>query len=230
MEFAVPMSTPGFDNGPYITAGHWITKDPETGKRNVGNYRGLIKGPTSAGLMSGTPQDLSTHWEKCRKMGKPLEVAIVVGTIPAVSYCATQKVPPEIDELALAGGLMGAPVKLVKCQTVDLEVPASIGNRSRRHHPDQLHGRRRPLRRVDGLRRPAHLEHDVRAQVRHPSERSDLGFDHQPSHTERKLQDQSDGHGDPGQAFYRQQGIRLRQGSAHDRAAWSTCAPTSPSA
>ena len=45
--------------------------------------------------------------------------------IPAVSYCATQKVPPEIDELALAGGLMGAPVKLVKCQTVDLEVPAS---------------------------------------------------------------------------------------------------------
>lgn len=125
LEFAVPMSTPGFDNGPYITAGHWITKDPETGKRNVGNYRGLIKGPTTTGLMSGTPQDLSTHWEKCRKMGKPLEVAIVVGTIPVVSYCATQKVPPEIDELALAGGLMGAPVKLVKCQTVDLEVPAS---------------------------------------------------------------------------------------------------------
>jgi len=125
LEFAVPMSTPGFDNGPYITAGHWITKDPETGKRNVGNYRGLIKGPTSAGLMSGTPQDLSTHWEKCRKMGKPLEVAIVVGTIPVVSYCATQKVPPDIDELALAGGLMGAPVKLVKCQTVDLEVPAT---------------------------------------------------------------------------------------------------------
>jgi UbiD family decarboxylase len=125
MEFAVPMSTPGFDNGPYITAGHWITKDPETGKRNVGNYRGLIKGPTSTGLMSGTPQDLSCHWEKCRKLGKPLEVAIVVGTIPAVSYSATQKVPPDIDELALAGGLMGAPVKLVKCQTVDLEVPAS---------------------------------------------------------------------------------------------------------
>lgn len=125
LEFAVPMSTPGFDNGPYITAGHWISKDPETGKRNVGNYRGLIKGPASTGLMSGTPQDLSAHWEKCRKLGRPLEVAIAVGTIPAVSYCATQKVPPEIDELALAGGLMGAPVKLVKCQTVDIEVPAS---------------------------------------------------------------------------------------------------------
>ena len=75
--------------------------------------------------MSGTPQDLSTHWEKCRKRGIPLEVAIVVGTIPAVSYAATQKVPPEVDELALAGGLMGEPVKLVKCQTLDLEVPAT---------------------------------------------------------------------------------------------------------
>ena len=124
-EFAIPISTPGFDNGPYITAGHWITKDPETGKRNVGNYRGLIKGPTLTGLMSGTPQDLSTHWEKCRKRGIPLEVAVVVGTVPAVSYAATQKVPPEIDELALAGGLMGEPVKLVKCQTVNLEVPAT---------------------------------------------------------------------------------------------------------
>ena len=124
-EFAIPISTPGFDNGPYITAGHWITKDPETGKRNVGNYRGLIKGPALSGLMSGTPQDLSTHWEKCRKKGVPLEVAIVVGTVPAVSYAATQKVPPEVDELALAGGLMGEPVKLVKCQTLDLEVPAT---------------------------------------------------------------------------------------------------------
>ncbi|MBI4488670.1 MAG: UbiD family decarboxylase [Deltaproteobacteria bacterium] len=124
-EFPVPISTPGFDNGPYITAGHWITKDPETGKRNVGNYRGLIKGPGLSGIMSGTPQDLSRHWEKCRKRGIPLEVAVAVGTVPAVSYAATQKVPPTMDELALAGGLVGEPIKLVKCQTVDLEVPAT---------------------------------------------------------------------------------------------------------
>ena len=124
-EFAIPISTPGFDNGPYITAGHWITKDPETGQRNVGNYRGLIKGPARSGLMTGTPQDLSNQWEKARRMGKPLEVAIVVGTIPVVSYAATQKVPPDVDELALAGGLQGAPVPLIKCKTVDLEVPAT---------------------------------------------------------------------------------------------------------
>lgn len=124
-EFPVPISTPGFDNGPYITAGHWITKDPETGRRNVGNYRGLIKGPDRSGLMTGTPQDLSAHWEKCRRLGRPLEAAVVIGTVPAVSYAATQKVPPDVDEIALAGGLMGAPVPMVRCKTVDLEVPAS---------------------------------------------------------------------------------------------------------
>ena len=124
-EFPVPISTPGFDNGPYITAGHWITKDPETGARNMGNYRGLIRGPGLSGLMIGTPQDLSRHWEKCRKMGRPLEVAVAVGAVPSVSYAACQKVPPSMDEMSLAGGLVGEPVQLVKCQTVDLEVPAT---------------------------------------------------------------------------------------------------------
>jgi 4-hydroxy-3-polyprenylbenzoate decarboxylase len=75
--------------------------------------------------MIGTPQDLSSHWEKCRQQGKPLEVAVAVGAVPAVSYAATQKVPPTMDELTLAGGLIGEPIQLVKCQTVDLEVPAS---------------------------------------------------------------------------------------------------------
>ncbi|MBI2822997.1 MAG: UbiD family decarboxylase [Acidobacteria bacterium] len=125
MEFPIPISTPGFDNGPYITAGHWITKDLETGQRNMGNYRALIKGPGVSGLMCGTPQDLSRHWEKCRKKGVPLEVAVAIGSVPAVSYAATQKVPPTMDELALAGGLIGEPIELVRCQTVDLEVPAS---------------------------------------------------------------------------------------------------------
>jgi 4-hydroxy-3-polyprenylbenzoate decarboxylase len=124
-EFPIPISTPGFDNGPYITAGHWITKDPETKRRNVGNYRGLIKGSDRSGLMSGTPQDLTRHWEKCRQRGIPLEVAVAVGTVPAVSFAATQKVPPDMDELALAGGLIGESIKLVKCKTVDLEVPAT---------------------------------------------------------------------------------------------------------
>jgi 4-hydroxy-3-polyprenylbenzoate decarboxylase len=50
---------------------------------------------------------------------------VAIGTIPSVAYVATQKVPPEVDELAISGGLMGAPVPLVRCLTVDLEVPAT---------------------------------------------------------------------------------------------------------
>jgi UbiD family decarboxylase len=124
-EFPIPNSTPGFDNAPYITGGHWITKDPETGSRNMGHYRGMIKGPAKTGLFVGTPQDMVAHWEKCRKLKRPLECAVVVGCAPAVAYAAPQKVPPDVDELALAGGLVGYPIPLVKCRTVELEVPAT---------------------------------------------------------------------------------------------------------
>ena len=124
-EFPVPISTPGYDNGAYITGGTWITKDPETGERNMGIYRGLIKGPGETGIMMGSPQDIAGHWDKCRKLGIPLEAALVVGAVPYVPYTAAQKVPPGVDELALAGGIAGEPIELVKCQTINLEVPAT---------------------------------------------------------------------------------------------------------
>ena len=124
-EFPVPISTPGFDNGAYITGGTWITKDPETGERNMGIYRGLVKGPGQTGIMMGSPQDIAGHWDKCRKLGIPLQAALVVGAVPYVPYTAAQKVPPGVDELALAGGIAGEPIPLVRCLTVDLEVPAT---------------------------------------------------------------------------------------------------------
>jgi 4-hydroxy-3-polyprenylbenzoate decarboxylase len=124
-EFPIPISTPGFDNGPYVTAGTWITRDPETGRRNTGIYRALIKGPGYSGVMMGTPQHIAQHWEKCRRLGIPLQAALVVGAAPYVAYTAGQKVPADVDELALAGGLAGAPIPVVKCRTVDLEVPAT---------------------------------------------------------------------------------------------------------
>jgi len=64
------------------------------------------------------------HWQKCQARKIPLEAAIVVGPPPVVSYAAVQKVPYGVDELAIAGGLAGEPIRLVKCQTVNLEVPA----------------------------------------------------------------------------------------------------------
>lgn len=121
----IPISTPGFDNAPYATCANWITKDPETGIRNMGNYRGHVKAPNRIGICpSAAGQDVFIHWRKCKERGIPLKAAVVIGPPPVVSYAAVQKAPYGVDELALAGGLAGEPIELVKCKTVDLEVPA----------------------------------------------------------------------------------------------------------
>ncbi len=118
----IPISTPGFDCAPFLTAGHWVTKDPETGDHNFGTYRGQIKSPTRIGLFAFAYQDISNHWNKARSMGKPLEAAIVVGCTPNLSYCSTARLP--VPEYPVAGGIAGEPVELVRCKTVDLLVPA----------------------------------------------------------------------------------------------------------
>jgi 4-hydroxy-3-polyprenylbenzoate decarboxylase len=126
-EIAVPISTPGFDNAPYFTCAQWITKDLETGIRNVGNYRAQVKGRRRTGVCPGPQanQQLNVHWRQAVSRGKHLEAALVVGGPPVVTHAAVQKVPYGVDELAVAGGLAGEPIPLVKCKTVDLEVPAT---------------------------------------------------------------------------------------------------------
>ncbi len=120
----VPISTPGFDNAPYLTSANWVTKDPETGIYNIGNYRAQIKAANrTGGLFLG--QHMGQHWIKCKDKGRPLEAAVVIGVIPSVAYAATAKLPYDFDEYRLAGGLAGEPLELVKCVTVDLEVPAT---------------------------------------------------------------------------------------------------------
>ena len=124
-KFPFPISTPGFDNAPYSTCSNWVTKDPETGIQNIGNYRGHIKAPNRIGVFpSILGQDIYLHWEKCKKRGIPLEAALVIGPPPVVSYAAVEKVPYGVDEMAIAGGLAGEPIEVVKCKTVDLVVPA----------------------------------------------------------------------------------------------------------
>jgi 4-hydroxy-3-polyprenylbenzoate decarboxylase len=126
-EIAVPISTPGFDNAPYFTCAQWITKDLETGIRNVGNYRAQVKGRRRTGVCPGPQanQQLNIHWRQAVSRGKHLEAALVVGGPPVVTHAAVQKIPYGVDELAVAGGLAGEPIPLVKCKTVDLEVPAT---------------------------------------------------------------------------------------------------------
>ena len=122
----VPISTPGFDNAPYTTSSHWVSKDPETGVHNVGNYRGMIKSETKIGCFCASKkQGLRQHVDKWRATGaKTMPTAVVIGVPPSVSYTAVSHIPHEISEYDIAGGIAGEPLELVKCKTVDLLVPA----------------------------------------------------------------------------------------------------------
>lgn len=123
--FPIPVSTPGWDPAPFLTCAHWISHDPVTGVRNVGNYRGHVKAPNRVGIqLLGSNQHLYGHWESARKSGKPLEVAIVVGAPPVITYTAPAKIPAGVDEMAVAGALAGEPIPIVRCKTVDILVPA----------------------------------------------------------------------------------------------------------
>ena len=124
-EFPIPISTPGFDTAPFTTCSNWFSKDPESKVQNTGNYRGHVKGRAKVGIcLSGLGQDLLVHWNKCKDKGIPLEVALVIGAPLVVGYTAATKIPRGVDELAVAGGLAGAPIQVVKCKTIDLLVPA----------------------------------------------------------------------------------------------------------
>jgi UbiD family decarboxylase len=122
----VPISTPGWDNAPYLSAGHYITRDPETGIQNVGNYRGQLKAPRRLGMNPSVElrAGIYAHWEKCKARGEPLPCAVVVGCPPVISYASVQKMPEHLDEIAVAGALAGGPVNVVRAKTVDLLVPA----------------------------------------------------------------------------------------------------------
>jgi 4-hydroxy-3-polyprenylbenzoate decarboxylase len=122
----VPISTPGWDNAPYLSAGHYITRDPETGVQNLGNYRGQLKAPRRLGMNPSVElrAGIYAHWLKYKARGEPMPCAVAVGCPPAVSYAAVLKMPEHLDELAVAGALAGAPINVVRAKTVDLLVPA----------------------------------------------------------------------------------------------------------
>ena len=123
----VPISTPGYDAAPYLTATLCITADPETGVRNMGTYRAQLKATDRLGVrMAARPGGAGgyLHWQKYRKLKKPMPIAIVVGCAPVVMFTGPQKLPIDCDEMAVAGGLAGAPIRTVKGVTVDLDVPA----------------------------------------------------------------------------------------------------------
>lgn len=130
-KFPVPVWTPEKDGNweqgcGFITSAYHITKDPETGIRNMGTYRCMLrKTPNEMGISTQPGSHLTLHFRKNEKMGKFTEVATVIGAEPCIGMTSVTPIPVNVDELAVSGGLKGEPIELVKCETVDLEVPAT---------------------------------------------------------------------------------------------------------
>ena len=122
----LPISTPGWDIAPYTTLSQYITRDPETGVQNMGIYRGQLKAPRRLGMNPSLElrPGIYAHWQKAKKKGQKLAAAVVLGAPPCVAFTSAQKVPETLDELHVAGGLVGMPINVVKAKTVDLLVPA----------------------------------------------------------------------------------------------------------
>jgi len=111
------------DGGPFITLPCVVTRDPETGVRNVGMYRLQVFGPVLTGMHWHKHKTGARHYLGYQKLGQRMPVAVVLGGDPAYTYAATAPLPDQIDEYMLAGFLRKKKVELVKCLTNDLEVP-----------------------------------------------------------------------------------------------------------
>lgn len=120
-----PVWTVGQDPGPYHTSPFVISRDPETRTSNVGTYRLQVKGAHRGGLMINPQRGMRLHMQKNESRGAGTEAAIVFGTDPVIGLTSVSPFPMGIDELAAAGGIRGEPVEVVRCKTVDLEVPAT---------------------------------------------------------------------------------------------------------
>lgn len=114
------------DGGRYITLPMVFSKNPLTGKRNCGCYRIQVYDERTTGMHWQTHKQGAEHYRRLLAEGKQqrMEVAVAIGADPATMYSAILPLPPDLDEMMIAGFIRREPVELVKCQTVDLEVPA----------------------------------------------------------------------------------------------------------
>jgi UbiD family decarboxylase len=124
----VPISTPGFDAAPYLTATLCVTRDPESGIQNMGTYRAALKASDRLVVRmvarEATGAGGYLHWRKYRKARERMPIAIVVGCAPVVMFTGPQKLAVDLDELGVAGALAGSPIGITQCTTIPLHVPA----------------------------------------------------------------------------------------------------------
>lgn len=126
LEVPVPVFTPGRDDGPYVSSSAVITKDPDTGIQNVGNYRQRIIARDRVGILIAPTQHIGMHYfHKYQPRNEPMPIAISIGNDPTVALTAVAKIPYGVDELCVAGGFRGEGIPVVRAETVDLMVPAN---------------------------------------------------------------------------------------------------------
>jgi 4-hydroxy-3-polyprenylbenzoate decarboxylase len=113
------------DGGRFITLPLVFSRNPDTGKRNCGMYRMQVYDERTAGMHWQTHKQGAEHYRRMRRHGRTrMEVAVALGGDPATMYSAILPLPPDLDEMMIAGFLRNSPVEMVKCRTIDLEVPA----------------------------------------------------------------------------------------------------------
>ncbi len=123
-KFPILKCWPG-DAGKFITLPLVFTKNPLNGKRNVGMYRLQVYDGQTTGMHWHIHKNGAENYRAHQTLGKDrIEVAVAIGTDPTLTYAATAPLPKDIDEMVFAGFLRKKSVEMIKCETVDVEVPA----------------------------------------------------------------------------------------------------------
>jgi 4-hydroxy-3-polyprenylbenzoate decarboxylase len=112
------------DGGRFVTLPVVHTRDPDTGERNVGMYRMQIYDGKTTGMHWQVHKVGARHGKRYYERGERMPVAVTLGGDPAMTFAATAPLPDGLDEVLFAGFVRKKSVELVKCETVDLEVPA----------------------------------------------------------------------------------------------------------
>ena len=112
------------DAGRYIGSGYLVCRDPDTGIGNLSFQRLQLKGPNRFGVSLHSRGHIWEHWQRARARGQNLEVAVVIGGHPAIHLAAGAKMGMDVDELDVAGALLGRPVEVVRCRSINVRVPA----------------------------------------------------------------------------------------------------------
>ncbi len=115
------------DGGPFITLPMVFSRNPVSGKRNCGTYRMQVYDERTSGMHWQTHKQGAEHYRRLQQEGRQtrMDVAVAIGADPATMFSGILPLPPDIDEMLFAGFLRRKPVEMVRCKTIDLEVPAN---------------------------------------------------------------------------------------------------------